>query len=87
VTGHREEVEHLRNKRRDITRTNLVKRTPGPAHTLSGNHSGQAALRREQREQLESNLRENRAMGKEGKRSIKDITSIALGKEETAVGL
>jgi hypothetical protein len=37
--------------------------TPVLAHTLSGNHSGQEALRWEQ---LESNHRENRATGKEG---------------------
>jgi hypothetical protein len=38
----------------------------GPARTLSGKHSGRAALRREQREQLESNPRENRTSRKEG---------------------
>jgi hypothetical protein len=41
--------------------------THGPAGTLSGNRSGRTALRREQCEQLESNLPENRATGKEGK--------------------
>jgi hypothetical protein len=40
--------------------------TPGPTGNISGNHSGRPALRREQREQLESNHRENRATGKEG---------------------
>jgi hypothetical protein len=39
--------------------------TPGPARPLSGNSLGLAALRKEQREQLESNHRENRATGKE----------------------
>jgi hypothetical protein len=39
---------------------------PGPACTLSANHSGRAALKKEQREQLVSNHRENRATGKEG---------------------
>jgi hypothetical protein len=40
--------------------------TPGPTGTLSRNRSGLAALRREQREQLESNQHEKRATGKEG---------------------
>jgi hypothetical protein len=35
--------------------------TPGPARTLSGSWLGQAALRREQRDQLESNHHENKA--------------------------
>jgi hypothetical protein len=39
--------------------------TPGLARNLSGNRSEQATLRREQREQLESNQRQNRATGKE----------------------
>jgi hypothetical protein len=39
---------------------------PGPACTLSGSRSGRVTLRREQREQLESNRSENRATGKEG---------------------
>jgi hypothetical protein len=37
--------------------------SPGPTCTLSGNCSGRRVLRREQ---LESNHRENRIMGKEG---------------------
>jgi hypothetical protein len=41
--------------------------TPGPARNLSGNCLGQAALRREQWEQLKSNQCENRATWKEGK--------------------
>jgi hypothetical protein len=56
--------------------------TRGSVLTLSGNRSGRAALRREQREQLESNHVENRAKGKEGEgRPITDVTSIALEKE------
>jgi hypothetical protein len=39
--------------------------TPGPARTLPGNHLGRAALRRAQRELLESNHRENRVTGKD----------------------
>jgi hypothetical protein len=39
--------------------------TPGPACALSENLSRRVALRREQRKQLESNHRENRATGKE----------------------
>jgi hypothetical protein len=39
---------------------------PGPARTLTGNRSGRAALRREQREQLGSNRRANRATEKVG---------------------
>jgi hypothetical protein len=33
--------------------------TPGPPDTLSWNHSGQVALRREQQKQLESDHHEN----------------------------
>jgi hypothetical protein len=40
--------------------------TYGPAHTASGNHSERAALRREQREELEGDHHEIRATGKEG---------------------
>jgi hypothetical protein len=39
--------------------------SPGLYHTLSGNHSGWAALREEQQEQLESHHCDNRATGKE----------------------
>jgi hypothetical protein len=39
----------------------------GSARTLTGNRSGHAVLRREQREQLQSNHRENWATWKEGK--------------------
>jgi hypothetical protein len=39
---------------------------PGPTGTLWGNCSGQAALKREQRERFETNLCENRGMGKDG---------------------
>jgi hypothetical protein len=39
--------------------------TPGPSRALSGNRSGRAALRREQREQLESDRHENQTTGKE----------------------
>lgn len=48
------------------------------AHTLSGNHSGVLALRREQREQLESNHLDNRGTWK----PITDFTSAALVKTE-----
>jgi hypothetical protein len=60
--------------------------TPGLTGTLSGDHLGQVALSRDQWEQLESNLHENRAMGKKV-RWITDVTSIALRKEEMAVCL
>jgi hypothetical protein len=60
--------------------------TPGLPGTLSGNSWGRAALRREQREQLWSNHRENRATGRKMK-PITDVTSIALGKEDMAVRL
>jgi hypothetical protein len=40
--------------------------TPGQVHTLLGNSSGRAALKSEQREQLENNHREKWASGKEG---------------------
>jgi hypothetical protein len=40
--------------------------TLGPARTLAGSCSRRAALRREQRERLESNHCENRVTGKEG---------------------
>jgi hypothetical protein len=40
--------------------------TPGPARISLGNGSGRAALRREQRKQLESNHRENRATERKG---------------------
>jgi hypothetical protein len=48
--------------------------TPGPARILLESRSGRAVLRREQREQLESNHRGRKA------RSITDVTSTALGK-------
>jgi hypothetical protein len=47
---------------------------------------GQAALRREQQELLERSQRENNARGRK-LRSITDITSTALGKEEMVVSL
>jgi hypothetical protein len=54
--------------------------TTGQARTLSGNRSGRPALRREQREQLESSYRGNRAKGRKARPTI-DVTSTALGKE------
>jgi hypothetical protein len=69
VTGYCGGMGPLRNERRDVQSTELGKEddggTPGPARTLSGNRSRPAALRKEQREQLDSNHRENRAKGKE----------------------
>jgi hypothetical protein len=53
---------------------------------LSRNLSGRAALRREQREQLKCNHRENRARGRKT-RPITGITSTALEREEMAVRL
>jgi hypothetical protein len=41
-------------------------------------------FKQKQRERLESNLRENRAMGKEGKTNHKVIKTV-LGKKEMAV--
>jgi hypothetical protein len=52
--------------------------TSGTAHTLSGNRSRRAALRREQREHLGCNHHKNRARGKA--RPITDVTSPVLGK-------
>jgi hypothetical protein len=69
VTGHCGGVGPLRNGRRDVQSTALRKDdggTLGPARNLSGDRSGQAALRREQREQLGSNHCGNRVTGKEG---------------------
>jgi hypothetical protein len=43
--------------------------TPGPIRNLSGNRSGRATLTREEREQLGSNHRENRATGRRHKHS------------------
>jgi hypothetical protein len=61
--------------------------TPGQARTLSGNHLGQATLRLVQREQFESNHRENWATGKEGGADNTDVTSTALGIEKMAAQL
>jgi hypothetical protein len=47
---------------------------------LSGNRSGKAALRREQREQLESITMRIEPRGRKA-RLITDVTSTALGKE------
>jgi hypothetical protein len=64
------EAPSSRNERRDVQGTALWKKDGGGTHgtpgTLSENCSGRAALRREQREQLESNHSENRATGMEG---------------------
>jgi hypothetical protein len=54
---------------RSLARTDRKKDdsgTTGSVGSLSGNHLGRAALRREQREQLESEYRENQDSGKEG---------------------
>jgi hypothetical protein len=59
---------------------------PGSTGTLGGNRSGQAALRREQQEQLESSHCENRTTGRKV-RPIKDFTSTDFGREEMAVHL
>jgi hypothetical protein len=68
VTSHCEGVGPLRNERRASKAQPSEKEDGGgtlrPAGTLSGDRSGQAALRREQREQLESNNCENGATGK-----------------------
>jgi hypothetical protein len=53
--------------------------TLGPDRVLSGNLSGQADLRREQREQLERNHSENRATEKKA-RPITYVTNTACGK-------
>jgi hypothetical protein len=90
----------LRNERRDYTqresqRCRSIDRLPEkaddsdtrePTGTLAGSRSERAALRCEQREQLESNFRENRAKGRKV-RPITDVTSTALRKEEMAVRL
>jgi hypothetical protein len=55
--------------------------SPGLARALSGSHLGQAALSREQSEQLESNHHANQARGRKVK-PITDVTSMILGKEE-----
>jgi hypothetical protein len=54
-------VGPLQNEKKETSKAqpsekNKVDDTPGPARTLSGSHSGRAALRREQ---LESNHCEN----------------------------
>jgi hypothetical protein len=54
----------------------------GPARTLSVNRLGQATLRKEQREQLESNHRENGAIVKESEGPTTDVTNTPLGREE-----
>jgi hypothetical protein len=62
--------------------------TPGPTGTLHGNHSGGAALRGEQREQLESNHRENRAMGEESEANHRNNKhSPQMRREEIVVHL
>jgi hypothetical protein len=58
--------------------------TPGLAHTLTGNHSGQAALRREQQEQLENNHSEKRATGKDGE-DYHYMGQIVLRREQRSV--
>jgi hypothetical protein len=66
ATGHCEMKEEASKAQPSEKNKDNDGDTPGPARTLSGNHSGRAAFGREQREQLESNHGENRAMGKEG---------------------
>jgi hypothetical protein len=59
VTGHPSKAQPSEKNKDDGD-------IPGPACALSGNCSGRAALRREQREQLESNHCKKQATGKEG---------------------
>jgi hypothetical protein len=58
--------------------------TTGPARTLSGNRLGQAALRREQREQLESN---HHASRRDGRRGRSETSQAVIEIEEMAVRL
>jgi hypothetical protein len=60
--------------------------TPGSAGTVCGNCSVRAALKREQRERLESNHSDKLTTGRKVRRST-DVASTVLGKEEMAVHL